>query len=139
MPDEVVVRHYSRAGNTMPGQRGSGHLAVPSGIRTLIRVMLRCEAGTNPQANHSTGAHVSQRLNLYWDREGLRATSRGQNRNRESRLSGIEGGFWETWPMVEIGTHAATERAAMVTLCLMVRAPRFYPTEQSGWQTNLEE
>jgi hypothetical protein len=42
------VRHYSRAGNTMPGQRGSGHLAVPSGIRTLSRVMLSCEDGTNP-------------------------------------------------------------------------------------------
>lgn len=73
MPDQVVVRHYSRAGNTMPGQRGSGHLAVPSSIRTLNRVMLCCEAGTNPLANHSTGAYVSQRLNLSWVREGSRA------------------------------------------------------------------
>ena len=65
MPDEVVVRRYSRAGNTTPGQRDSGHLAVPSGIRTLIRVTLSCEDGTNPQANHSVGAYASQRLNLY--------------------------------------------------------------------------
>jgi len=112
------ARHYSRAGNTMPGQRDSGHLAVPSGIRTLSRVMFRCEDGTNLRANHSIGAYVSQRLNLYWDREGSRATSQGQNRTRESRPSGIEGGSWETWPMEEIGSHAATERAAVVTLHL---------------------
>ena len=48
MPDEVVVRRYSRAGNTMPGQRGSGHLAVPSGIRTLSRIRFAAELGTNP-------------------------------------------------------------------------------------------
>jgi len=45
MPDEVVVRHYSRAGNTMPGQRGSGRLAVPSSIRTQIRICFAAELG----------------------------------------------------------------------------------------------
>ena len=30
--------------------------------------------------------------------------------------------------MVELGTRVATERAAMDTLYLTVRAPRFYPT-----------
>ena len=112
----------------MPGQRDSGRLAVPSDIRTLSRVMFSCEDGTNLRANHSNGAHVSQRLNLYWDREGSRAISQGQNRTRESRPSGIAGGSWETRPMEEIGTHAATERAVEVTLHLRVRAPRFYPT-----------
>ena len=58
------ARHYSRAGNTMPGQRGSGRLAVLSDIRTLIRGMSSCEVGTNLRANHSTGVHVSQHLNL---------------------------------------------------------------------------
>ena len=67
----------------MPGQRGSGHLAVLSDIRTLIRVMSSCEDGTNLRANHSIGAHVSQHLNLSWDREGSRAISQGQNRTRD--------------------------------------------------------
>jgi hypothetical protein len=31
------------------------------------------------------------------------------------------------WPMVELGTHLATERAGLVTLHLQVRAPQFYP------------
>jgi hypothetical protein len=58
------AKHYSRAGNTMRRQRDSGRLAVPSDIRTLIRVTFSCEDGTNLRANHSIGAHVSQHLNL---------------------------------------------------------------------------
>ena len=58
----------------MPGQRDSGHLAVPSDIRPPNRVMFSCEVGTNPRANHSNGAYASQRLNLYWEREGSRDT-----------------------------------------------------------------
>jgi hypothetical protein len=51
----------------MPGQRDSGHLAVPSDIRALNRTMFSCEVGINLRANHSKGAHVSQRLNLFWE------------------------------------------------------------------------
>jgi hypothetical protein len=58
----------------MPGQRDSGHLAVPSDIRTLSRAMFSCEVGTNLRANHSKGVHASQRLNLLWVWEGSRAT-----------------------------------------------------------------
>jgi len=36
--------------------------------------------------------------------------SRGQNRTREIRLSGIVGGLWETWSMVELGTRRTIER-----------------------------
>ena len=36
--------------------------------------------------------------------------SRGQNRTRESRPSGIAGGYTETWAMVELGTRCTTER-----------------------------
>ena len=53
--------------------------------------------------------------------------SRGQNRIREIRLSGIAGRLQETWLMGELGTHRATERALLVTLLLMVCAPDFYP------------
>jgi len=45
MPDEVVVRRYSRAGNTMPGQRDSGHLAVLSSTWTQHRVCCAAELG----------------------------------------------------------------------------------------------
>ena len=88
--------HHSRAGNTEPGQRGSGHLAVPSEARTQNRNTSSCEAGTNLQVNHSRGVNASQRLNLSRTREGLQDNSQGQNRTRESRPSGIEGGSWET-------------------------------------------
>jgi len=89
--------HHSSAGNTKAGQRDSGHLAVPSDIRTPSRITSSCEAGTNLQANRSRGAQASWRLNLSRNREGLRAISQGQNRTRESRPSGIAGGSWETW------------------------------------------
>jgi hypothetical protein len=102
--------HRSRAGNTTPGQRDSGHLVVPSDLRTLSRNTSRCEAGTNLQANRSRGAHASQRLNLSRHREGLRAISQGQNRTRESRPSGIAGGSWEPWQMAELGTHSADRK-----------------------------
>ena len=53
--------------------------------------------------------------------------SRGQNRNREIRLSGIVGGLVETWAMVELGPHLVIERAGMETLNLKQSAPHFYP------------
>ena len=99
--------HRSSAGNTTPGQRDSGHLAVPGDIRTQNRNTSRREAGTNRQANRSRGAYASWRLNLSRHWEGLWAISQGQNRTRESRPSGIAGGSWETWQMAELGTHAA--------------------------------
>ena len=102
--------HRSRAGNTTPGQRDSGHLAVPSDIRTPSRNTSSCEAGTTLQANRSRGAHASRRLNLSRNREGLRTISQGQNRTRESRPSGIAGGSWEPWQLAELGTHAADRK-----------------------------
>jgi len=60
------------------------------------------------------------------------------NRTREIRLSGMKRGAWglrlveptprrETWPMVEMCTHLATERAGVVTLHLREGAPQLYP------------
>ena len=51
-----------------------------------------------------------RRLNLSRSRAGLRAISRGQNRTRGNRPSGIAGGSGETWQMAEIGTHAADRK-----------------------------
>ena len=60
------------------------------------------------------GAHVSERLKPPMGQEGLSlkngVQSRGQNRTRESRPSGIVGGYTETWAMVELGTRCTTER-----------------------------
>jgi hypothetical protein len=47
------------------------------------------------------------------------------NRTREIRLSGMKRGAWGNWPMVEMGTHLATERAGLVTLHLRDGAPQF--------------
>ena len=62
-----------------------------------------------------------------WLWAGSGGRSQGQNRTREIRPSGIVGGPRETWLMVELGTHLATERAGLETLYLKVRAPEFYP------------
>ncbi len=53
-------------------------------------------------------------LKLRSQRKGLRLEngmqSRGQNRTREIRPSGIVGGLWETWSMVELGSRRTIER-----------------------------
>ncbi len=91
---------------------------------------------------------MRQRLNFHDRWEGWLpengVQSRGQNRTREIRPSGIAGGPGETWSMVEMGTHFVTERAGMETLHLQVRAPQLYPDirtpgsmsgerKRSGW------
>ena len=53
-------------------------------------------------------------LQLRFTWEGLHLKngmqSRGQNRTREIRPSGIVGGLWETWSMVELGSRRTIER-----------------------------
>src|SRR5215468_805476 len=60
------------------------------------------------------GAYVSEQLKPPMGQEGLclknGVQSRGQNRTRESRPSGIVGGLAESWTMVELGTRCTTER-----------------------------
>ena len=60
------------------------------------------------------GADVSEPLNPHMGQEGLflknGVQSRGQNRTRESRPSGIVGGLAESWTMGELGTRCTTER-----------------------------
>ena len=52
------------------------------------------------------------KLRFTWEGLHLRngVQSRGQNRTREIRPSGIVGGLWETWSMVELGTRRTIER-----------------------------
>jgi hypothetical protein len=55
---------------------------------------------------------LALKLRFTW--EGLHLKngmqSRGQNRTREIRPSGIVGGLWETWSTVELGTRRTIER-----------------------------
>src|SRR6516225_6054465 len=44
----------------------------------------------------------------------------------------LVGGPQETWPMVELGPHLATERARVETPHLPVRAPGIYPDNRSS-------
>jgi len=57
---------------------------------------------------------VSEQLKPRLTPEGLSpengVQSRGQNRTRESRPSGIVGGLAESWTTVELGTRCTTER-----------------------------
>ncbi len=66
-----------------------------------------------------------------WRREVLRGKGQGQNRTWEIRPSGIVGGPGETEPMAEMGSHLATERAGLVTLCLRAAAPQIYPAQRA--------
>ena len=56
---------------------------------------------------------------------------RGQNRTWEIRPSGIAGRLQETSYRAELGTHAATERATVVTLRLSAGAPEIYPDRKA--------
>jgi hypothetical protein len=60
-------------------------------------------------------------------REGSAGIVSIANRTRETRPSGMTRGPGETWPRVELGSHAVIERAALVILDLKVCASRIYP------------
>ena len=147
MPSQMTLEVIPAGGNALDGQRSPGHSAandreqrVEMAGRTIwsnlprrvdprrLTLWIRGKEVGKPTRR---GAHASQRLNLLGGGKACTLTNvvqgRGQNRTREIRPSGIAGGLQETWPMVELGTHAATERADVVTLHLSVHAPDFYP------------
>ena len=62
--------------------------------------------------------------------EGSGRTSRGQNRTREIRPSGIVGGLTETWGMVSAKRARTAERPKQPSPHLNRRAPCFYPDRQ---------
>src|SRR5271166_4431261 len=104
-------------GNALRGQRGSGHSvateaeAQPDFELDLLRSELRGEGAKQTPWCRGEG-RVSAAASYRGGRPALinGVQSRGQNRTRENRPSGIVGGLQETWPMVELGTHPATER-----------------------------
>ena len=121
--------------DTPAGQRGSGHSAAPclttaSRRRSGTARIWRASGLGDGITPHDPGG-CEPALKLGSVPEDPSPTngvqSRGQNRTRETRPSGIAGGPEETWSMVELGTHPATERAGLVTLRLRTRAPQIYP------------
>jgi len=121
--------------DTPAGQRGSGHSAAPclttaSRRRSGTPRIWRASGLGDGITPHDPGG-CEPALKLGRVPEDPSPTngvqSRGQNRTRETRPSGIAGGPEETWSMVELGTHPATERAGLVTLRLRTRAPQIYP------------
>jgi hypothetical protein len=93
------------AGNTRPGQRGSGHsVATTMGTQpdAELEFCEACVVAKGRRKLHGVGAKSAPALQfrVVGGRPALRnvVESRGQNRIREIRPSGIVGGRWETWP-----------------------------------------
>ena len=126
-------------GNALRGQRGSGHSVAteaevqPDFELDSLQSELRGEGAKQTPWCRGEG-RVSAAASYHGGRSALRngRQSRGQNRTRENRPSGIVGGLQETWPTVEFGTHPATERADVVTPHLSARAPGLYPDSRSS-------
>lgn len=103
MSSEAALEVVPMLGNTQLGQRGSGHSAVPT-----IQHVSRLRAGRHAGLRAERGARQTMRTRgvcapalehqFVW--EGLvlgnGRQSRGQNRTREIRPSGMRGGLAES-------------------------------------------
>jgi hypothetical protein len=120
--------------HTPGGQRGSGH-SVATVMQAHPDTELEtcglgdCGEGAVQTSGRRGGLRTSAEVSCQEGRPAPRngVQSRGQNRTRESRPSGIAGRLHGTWPMVKLGTNFATERAAVETLHLLARALEIYP------------
>ena len=70
---------------------------------------------------------AGQRLSFAHAGKAIEEASQGQNRTREIRPSGIAGGLTETWAMEKAKRARKAETPKQPSLCLMLRAPYFYP------------
>ena len=100
MPSEMVQETIQWWVTPTLWQRGPGHSVVA--INSWSN--LDADAGETRPGGRGEGAgkpsdggvYVSEHLSIVAHREGLFLEDRGQNRTRENRLSGIEGGLVET-------------------------------------------
>ena len=109
-PDEVVAHITPELVTPRLGKGTLGTWRSPATPGLRAGVCLAAKLGLTCKQTAHEGRMRVRRLTLSRSREGLRAISRGQNRTRESRPSGIAGGSWETWQMAELGTHAADRK-----------------------------
>ena len=103
MSSEVTLEVTPMVGNPRVGQRGSGHSVVPraqhaSRLRAGIRAGLRSGRGCRQTMRTRGVCAPALELQPAWKDLGPEngVQSRGQNRTREIRPSGIVGGPWET-------------------------------------------
>ena len=100
MPSEMVQEIIRMVGNAHLLAKGPWAL----GGRDNFWVNLDTDAGVTRSESRGEGAgkpsdggvYASERLSIVASREGLFLKGRGQNRTRENRQSGIEGGLVET-------------------------------------------
>ena len=103
MSSEATVEVAPTVGNTRLGQRGSGHSAVPrtqhaSRLRAGLHAGLRSGRGCRTTMWTRGVCAPALELQSAWEGPHLEngVQSRGQNRTREIRPSGIVGGPGET-------------------------------------------
>ena len=109
-PDEVVAHITPALVTPRLGKGTLGTWRSPATPGLRAGVCLAAKLGLTCKQTAHEGRMRVRRLTLSRSRAGLRAISRGQNRTRENRPSGIAGGSWEPWQMAEIGTHAADRK-----------------------------
>jgi len=127
------------AGNARSGQRGSGHsVAMTMGTQpdTELGILRGLRGGEGAvqtprcRGEECASAAVSRRGGRPVLISGVQ--SRGQNRTREIRPSGIVGGLQETWPTrAEPGPRHADIRTWTETFRQSARAPDFYPDNRT--------
>ena len=104
MSSEAAFEVAPMVGNAYLGQRGSGHSAVSgaqhaSRLRTGFHAGLRSGRGSRQTMRTRGVCAPALELQPVWEDldPGNGVQSRGQNRTREIRPSGIVGGLQETW------------------------------------------
>ncbi len=138
MSTENTIKVILQLGKARNRQRGSGHSVVLENVEEtglsagVIPSRIQDEGGSKLCRQ---GAYVSQRLNLR--RNGKASTpendvqSRGQNRTREIRPSGIVGRPVETGTMVRAKRARTAETLKRPSLDLRSRASQIYPDNRT--------
>jgi hypothetical protein len=134
MSSEMTIKVIPVMGNAHTGQRDSGHSVVSSMLyapRRRTGTVQLWSLGTRILVNHRLWGVCEPVLKpqFVWKGWYLEngVQSRGQNRTREIRLSGIVGRLAETWAKANaIWAHMA-ETPKQTSVCLRSRAPYFYP------------
>ncbi len=131
---ETTLEVVLLEGNVLGRQRSPGHSVAPRHV-TRNQTQSWIVAGSisergNMQTWRARGECESA-LKLRPDGEGMLLAngvqSRGQNRTREIRPSGIVGGLAETWVWSELNGHVQRKRRNSQAQVLQLRAPQIYP------------
>ena len=127
------ARHLAVSGYTGDGQRGSGHSAVSPGqliSKHRVGIMWVSSARRSGRQTRDDGGGCVPALKPLYPWEGWQPEndlrSRGQNRTRENRPSGIAGRLMETWVM-RIGLRPVRKLPEPPPNSNAVAHHKFYP------------